>query len=213
MLTPGRWAKDSLRAIRDESGELPFRPHLCGPRVQEGTGAQKLVILNGVRGVKDLATHLKTYKCSRALSKQTTSLFHGVKRMLAPSARAFIGVAPVRLREVLRFEDCAQDDKTGAPFRIQTPVAELVGNGKAASPHSKTLARRSTPHPRGDPVSVVAFGANQIPGVCRASLFPPAYSAEGIFAASCALGRELTESIMTSLYVIPPGIIGRTCSA
>ena len=68
------------------------------------------VILNGVRGVKDLATHLKTYKCSRALSKQTTSFLRG-KCTLAPSFRAFSGVVLVRLREVLRFEDCAQDDK------------------------------------------------------------------------------------------------------
>ena len=69
-----------------------------------------LVILNGVRGVKDLATHRETYSYPMAFSKQTASFFRG-EWMLAPSFHAFIGVAPVRLREVLRFEDFAQDDK------------------------------------------------------------------------------------------------------
>ena len=54
-------------------------PHFFDPRIQAGTGAQKLVILNGVRGVKDLATHLKTYNFSSVLSKQTTFLFQTVK--------------------------------------------------------------------------------------------------------------------------------------
>ena len=50
--------------------------------------------------------------------------------MLAPSFHAFSGVVLVRPREVLRFEDFAQDDKKGAPLRIPSPVAEFVGNGK-----------------------------------------------------------------------------------
>ena len=63
-----------------KAAELPFHyPHLCAPQVQERTGAQKLVILNGVRGVKDLATHLKTYRYSRAIEADDLPLFQGGK--------------------------------------------------------------------------------------------------------------------------------------
>ena len=65
---------------------------VCAPHGQEETGAQKLVILNGVRGVKDLATHLKTYNYSRALSKQTTSLFQGGNACWHPPSTLSLGL-------------------------------------------------------------------------------------------------------------------------
>ena len=68
-------------------------------------------------------------------------LFRGGKCTLAPSFHAFTRVALVRPREILRFEDCAQDDKKGALFRLPRPAVEFVANGKGGLPHSKTLAR------------------------------------------------------------------------
>ena len=58
------------------------------------------------------------------------------KCTLAPSVHAFIGVGLVRPREVLRSEDFAQDDKTGAPLRPPSPVADLAGEGKGNLPLS-----------------------------------------------------------------------------
>ena len=78
---------------------------------------------------------------SMALSKQTTFLFWAVQWTPAPSFAASVWVVLVRLREILRFEDCAQDDKIGAPFWLPSPVTKLVGNGKRGLQHSKTLAR------------------------------------------------------------------------
>ena len=104
-------AASEARASCRAGGLASDYPHLWDPHVRERTGTQKLVILNGVRGVKDLTIHRKAYNFFRALWKQTTSLFPRVKCTQVPSAHAFIGVGLVRPREVLRFEDCAQDDK------------------------------------------------------------------------------------------------------
>ena len=85
--------------------------------------------------------------------------FQGGKCTLPPSVYAFIGVALVRSREVLRFEDSAQDDKKGAPFRVRSLVVEFVGNGKRGLPHSKTLARL----PRRICDDADRFGASRLP--------------------------------------------------
>ena len=62
------------RPAAKAAGDFFHYSRLCNPRVQEETGAQKLVILNGVRGVKDLATHLKNVHLSQGSLEADDSL-------------------------------------------------------------------------------------------------------------------------------------------
>ena len=120
--------------MRKRQGTLSIT-HIFAPRVFEQEPALKSCHPERSPRSEGPRNTPQNVPLSIALSKQTSSFFKG-EWMLAPSFHAFIGVAPVRLREVLRFEDCAQDDKPGAPFRLPSPAAKFVKSPtKTASRH------------------------------------------------------------------------------